>query len=68
MYSHNYNTKALFQKPSTTLYLALILAAGWQALAVNDWFVPCTQGECSWDLPPDSGTSGSVHIVRLCFC
>jgi len=54
-------------KPSATLYLALILAVGWQALAVNDWSVPCTQGECSWDLPPDSGASGSIHIVRLCF-
>lgn len=57
-----------FIRPSATLHLALILAAGWQALAVNDWSIPCTQGECSWDLPPDSGASGSIHIVRLYFC
>jgi hypothetical protein len=57
-----------FIRPSATLHLALILAAGWQALAVNDWSIPCTHGECSWDLPPDSGASGSIHIVRLYFC
>lgn len=31
-------------------------------MAVNDWSVPCTQGKCSWDLPADSGASGTVHI------
>ncbi|KAF8472221.1 hypothetical protein DFH94DRAFT_192159 [Russula ochroleuca] len=42
--------------------LALVLAAGQRALAANDWFDPCTQGKCSWDLPGDSGASGTVHI------
>ena len=55
-----------FAMPSTTLYLVLVLAAGWRAMAANDWSVPCTQGKCSWDLPADSGASGTVHIVRLC--
>lgn len=54
-------------KPSTTFWLTLVLAAGRQALAVNDWSVPCTQGACSWDLPVDSVASGSVKIVSLCF-
>jgi len=57
-------------KPSAALYLRLVLflAAGWRAMAANDWSVPCTQGKCSWDLPADSGASGTVHIVRLSFC
>ena len=50
-----------------TLCLALALAATQQALAVNDWSVPCTQGQCSWDLPADSGASGTVQIVSLRF-
>jgi hypothetical protein len=54
--------------PSVTLYLALVLAAGQQALAINDWSIPCIQGQCSWDIPADSGASGTVHIVRLCMC
>ncbi|KAF8502654.1 hypothetical protein F5888DRAFT_1607718 [Russula emetica] len=49
-------------KPSTAFYLTLVLGAGQRALAVNDWSVPCTQGKCSWDLPVDSGASGTVHI------
>ncbi|KAF8496249.1 hypothetical protein F5888DRAFT_1946660 [Russula emetica] len=49
-------------KPSAAFYLALVLAAGQRALAVNDWSVPCTQGTCSWDLPAESGSSGSVNI------
>ena len=52
---------------SATLCLALVLAAGQRALAVNDWSVPCTQGQCSWDLPDDSAASGTVHIVSLRF-
>lgn len=50
-----------------TLCLALALAASQQALAVNDWSIPCTQGHCSWDIPADSGASGTVHIVSLRF-
>ena len=46
-------------------FLTLVLAAGQRALAVNDWSVPCTQGKCSWDVPADSGASGSVNIVSL---
>jgi len=53
-------------KSSATLYLALVLAAGQQALAANDWSIPCIQGQCSWDIPADAGASGTVHIVRLC--
>ena len=52
--------------PSAGLYLTLVLAAGQRALAVNDWSVPCTQGKCSWDVPAESGASGSVQIVSLC--
>ncbi|KAN0123083.1 hypothetical protein V8E52_003036 [Russula decolorans] len=48
-------------KPSAAL-LTLVLAAGQRALAVNDWSVPCTQGKCSWDVPAESGASGSVNI------
>lgn len=51
-----------------TLCLALVLAAGQSALAVNDWSVPCTQGQCSWDLPADSSASGTVHIVSRFTC
>ena len=53
-------------KPSAGFCLTLVLAAGQRALAVNDWSVPCTQGKCSWDVPADSGASGSVQIVSLC--
>ncbi|KAF8502608.1 hypothetical protein F5888DRAFT_1607712 [Russula emetica] len=48
-------------KPSAA-FLTLLLAAGQRALAVNDWSVPCTQGKCSWDLPVESNSSGSVNI------
>jgi hypothetical protein len=54
-------------KLSAAFCLTLVLTAGQRALAVNDWSVPCTQGKCSWDLPADSGASGTVHIVSLCF-
>ena len=54
--------------PSATLYLALVLAAGQQTLAANDWSIPCIQGQCSWDIPADSGASGTMNIVRLCLC
>ncbi|KAH9991034.1 hypothetical protein BJV77DRAFT_560799 [Russula vinacea] len=47
---------------SATLCLALVLAVGQRALAANDWSAPCTQGKCSWDLPGDSGASGTVNI------
>ena len=52
-------------KPSAA-FLTLVLAAGQRALAVNDWSVPCTQGKCSWDMPAESGASGSVQVVSLC--
>lgn len=53
-------------KPSAAFCLIIVLVVGRRALAVNDWSVPCTQGKCSWDLPADSGASGSVQIVSLC--
>lgn len=59
-----YNTKL-----SVVHYIAaLALAVGshQQVLAANDWLVPCTRGKCSWDLPADSGASGTLHIVRSC--
>ncbi|KAI0257859.1 hypothetical protein BC834DRAFT_399162 [Gloeopeniophorella convolvens] len=41
----------------------LVLAfAGQRALSLNDWSVPCTQGECSWDIPASSGSSGSLQM------
>ncbi|KAH8985709.1 hypothetical protein EDB92DRAFT_2116659 [Lactarius akahatsu] len=45
--------------------VALALTAGsrQRVLAANDWLVPCTQGQCSWDLPADSGASGTLQIV-----
>ncbi|KAI0276246.1 hypothetical protein BGY98DRAFT_1177851, partial [Russula aff. rugulosa BPL654] len=49
-------------KPSAAFCLTLFLAAGQRALAVNDWSVPCTQGKCSWDVPADTGTSGSYKF------
>ncbi|KAI9463511.1 hypothetical protein F5148DRAFT_982388 [Russula earlei] len=52
----------LSTKPSVTPFLAFVLAVGQQALAVNDWSVPCIQGRCSWDLPADAGASGTVQI------
>ncbi|KAH9954479.1 hypothetical protein BC827DRAFT_1272621 [Russula dissimulans] len=42
-------------------YLVFVLAAQ-RALAANDWSVPCLQYQCSWDLPTDSGASGTVYI------
>jgi hypothetical protein len=47
-------------------FIILALAASQQALAVNDWSVPCIQGKCSWDIPADTGASGSLKIVSLC--
>ena len=55
-------------KPSVMHYLvALALTVGrYQlVLAANDWQIPCVQGQCSWDLPSDSGASGTLQIV--CF-
>jgi hypothetical protein len=49
----------------SAVFLTLVLAAGQRALAANDWSVPCTQGKCSWDVPADTGASGSVQIVSL---
>ncbi len=54
-------------KPSSAICITLVFAAGQRALAVNDWSVPCTQGKCSWDLPADSGSSGSVDVVSFVF-
>lgn len=34
------------------------------AQALNDWTVPCFGGECSYDLPTSSQSSGSLKIVR----
>ena len=43
------------------LFLAvLLIAVGQESLAVNvvnNWYAPFTQGQCSWDLRADSGTS-----------
>ena len=52
-------------KPLAAL-LTLVLAAPLPALAMNDWSIPCTKGKCSWDLPAETGASGSVKIVSLC--
>ena len=55
-------------KSSVVLYIvALGLAVGshQRVLAANDWLVPCVQGQCSWDLPADSGASGTVQLVRF---
>ncbi|KAI9437319.1 hypothetical protein H4582DRAFT_339196 [Lactarius indigo] len=52
-------------KTSMVFYLAaLALTAGsrHQVQATNDWLVPCTQGQCSWDLPADSGASGTLQV------
>jgi hypothetical protein len=56
------------KKPSVVLYIAVLaLAVGshQRVRAANDWLVPCIQGQCSWDLPADSGASGSLKIVRV---
>ncbi|KAH9060372.1 hypothetical protein EDB83DRAFT_2520372 [Lactarius deliciosus] len=42
--------------------LALTAGSRQRVLAANDWLVPCTQGRCSWDLPADSGASGTLQI------
>ena len=66
--NHPRKRKMLFPAGSSaTLCLALVLAVGQRALAANDWSAPCTQGKCSWDLPGDSGASGTVNIVSSCF-
>jgi hypothetical protein len=44
--------------------LALTVGDRQRVLAANDWLVPCLQGQCSWDLPVDSGASGNLQIVR----
>ncbi|KAN0134687.1 hypothetical protein V8E53_007472 [Lactarius tabidus] len=52
-------------KPSVMHYLvALAFTVGSRqgVLAANDWLAPCLQGNCSWDLPSDSGTSGTLQI------
>ncbi|KAH8983480.1 hypothetical protein EDB92DRAFT_1575878 [Lactarius akahatsu] len=52
-------------KSSMVFYLAaLALTAGsrQRVLAANDWLVPCTQGQCSWDMPADSGSSGTLQV------
>lgn len=55
-------------KSSVVLYLAalaLTVGSHQRALAANDWLVPCMQGQCSWDLPADSGASGTLQVVRV---
>ena len=49
-------------------FLTLLLATPLPALAINDWSVPCTQEQCSWDPPADfadSGASRSMQIVSV---
>ncbi|KAI0037499.1 hypothetical protein FA95DRAFT_94316 [Auriscalpium vulgare] len=42
---------------------ALVVSAALGASALNDWSVPCTQGQCSYDLPAAEGApSGSLKI------
>ncbi|TFY68021.1 hypothetical protein EVG20_g3724 [Dentipellis fragilis] len=50
---------------STFSKFAFIIAlslAGKTVLAANDWTVPCTNGQCSYDLPSHSSASASVHV------
>lgn len=42
--------------------LALAVGSRQRVLAANDWLVPCLQGQCSWDLPASSGSSGNLQI------
>ena len=59
---------AMYYSTSVVDYLvALTLTVGSRqfVLAANDWLVPCVQGQCSWDLPADSGSSGTLQIVRF---
>ncbi|KAA1467369.1 hypothetical protein DENSPDRAFT_769071 [Dentipellis sp. KUC8613] len=34
-----------------------------KTLPPNDWSVPCTQGQCSYDLPTHTSTSGTVQLT-----
>ncbi|KAI0319873.1 hypothetical protein OF83DRAFT_1169791 [Amylostereum chailletii] len=45
-----------------TLILAILFAGPPTLALVNDWDVPCHQGQCSWDLPSDASSSGSLQI------
>ncbi|KAF7296604.1 hypothetical protein HMN09_01068000 [Mycena chlorophos] len=29
----------------------------------NDWFTPCLEGECYWDLPESSNTTGTMRVA-----
>ncbi|KAI0037681.1 hypothetical protein FA95DRAFT_1411663 [Auriscalpium vulgare] len=42
------------------LALAIVSTCALEAYALNDWSVPCFDGQCSYDLP--SGGSGSLQI------
>ena len=58
----------MYYSTSVMHYLvALTLTVGSCQLvqAANDWFVPCVQGQCAWDLPANSGASGTLQIVRF---
>ncbi|KAA1475890.1 hypothetical protein DENSPDRAFT_911229 [Dentipellis sp. KUC8613] len=44
-------------------YASLLSLVGTQALAANDWDVPCTQGQCTYDLPANSGASATVQVT-----
>ncbi|KAA1475907.1 hypothetical protein DENSPDRAFT_452584 [Dentipellis sp. KUC8613] len=43
-------------------YASLLSLVGMQAFAANDWSLPCTQGQCSYDLPSNSNTSATVQV------
>ncbi|KAA1475878.1 hypothetical protein DENSPDRAFT_883888 [Dentipellis sp. KUC8613] len=44
-------------------YASLLSLVGTQALAANDWAVPCLQGQCSYDLPASSGATATVQVT-----
>ena len=51
------------------LHLTILLVLSYQqglaeGYGANNWTHPCVDGHCSWDLPPESGSSGTLHIVR----
>ncbi|TFY68013.1 hypothetical protein EVG20_g3723 [Dentipellis fragilis] len=49
---------------STLAFVSILFAVGTaQTLPLNNWSVPCTQGQCSYDLPAHTLTSGTIQLT-----
>jgi hypothetical protein len=53
---------------TSTIFTALLLSAAAQVRAANDWAVPCTSGQCSYDVASKADSiPASMRIVSVQF-